>query len=551
LDIQNEINQQEKDLENVRKELENALSNLEATQQELASQQSELETLNIEISLVNQEIEVNQMELDLLNEEIQLKKLEKEEQDRMGNEMIKSGYMRWRSKDLQLSRLLANDDLLEKRAAYEAFLAKVHQRAVTALLDNLLELNLLFGQYDVKVSELKLKDEELRKKKSELEARLWELKNAVNSVSNDIGALKNQQENIENQIQNLLEEQKQAFELEKKILEQDPGGGGGDIKEGEWFFYGSGRDLYQGHGVGMSQWGAHGMASNGFSYSDILTFYYDNTDIADNYFKDINVDGYGIMSLESYVAGLGEVPSKACGTEEQVQQNSMKYKLDDPNTLWDCWPEEAIKAQVVAARTYAWWYTSVFGSICTSASCQVYTGGSEKLWAAQETEGKVIVYNGSPIEAVYSSDNNQGYGTADNDTIWQNIFGDGTPYAYLRSKNDNDYATPTQWTNWTYQTSGFTSQDINNMLTYVVDQSGYSSATKNAIQDIINDIGEVQSLSFVRDNSLRVKKVILKGENGNERSIGGWWFKNIWNNWSYGVGRGDYIYSQTFFLSSK
>jgi|GEM_PF-1229301 len=34
-----------------------------------------------------------------------------------------------------------------------------------------------------------------------------------------------------------------------------------------------------GHGVGMSQWGAQGMAEEGFNYKDIIKFYYPNTEI--------------------------------------------------------------------------------------------------------------------------------------------------------------------------------------------------------------------------------------------------------------------------------
>ena len=32
-----------------------------------------------------------------------------------------------------------------------------------------------------------------------------------------------------------------------------------------------------GHGVGMSQYGANGMAKNGYNYKDILTHYYPGT----------------------------------------------------------------------------------------------------------------------------------------------------------------------------------------------------------------------------------------------------------------------------------
>ena len=34
-----------------------------------------------------------------------------------------------------------------------------------------------------------------------------------------------------------------------------------------------------GHGVGMSQWGAQGMAEKKFHYQDIINFYYPNTEI--------------------------------------------------------------------------------------------------------------------------------------------------------------------------------------------------------------------------------------------------------------------------------
>jgi SpoIID/LytB domain protein len=55
------------------------------------------------------------------------------------------------------------------------------------------------------------------------------------------------------------------------VHSMDPGRGGGTIT-----FYGSG----WGHGVGMSQWGAYGLAKQGWSYTDILKRYYSNTTVA-------------------------------------------------------------------------------------------------------------------------------------------------------------------------------------------------------------------------------------------------------------------------------
>jgi stage II sporulation protein D len=38
-----------------------------------------------------------------------------------------------------------------------------------------------------------------------------------------------------------------------------------------------------GHGLGMSQWGANGMAKLGYKYQDILKYYYSEIKIAPNY----------------------------------------------------------------------------------------------------------------------------------------------------------------------------------------------------------------------------------------------------------------------------
>ena len=84
------------------------------------------------------------------------------------------------------------------------------------------------------------------------------------------------------------------------------------------------------------------------------------------------------------------------------------------------WHEEALKTQVVAARTYLAWTLSrgragsgaTYGfDICATPACQVYGGldqvegsGGER-WAAAvaATDGEVLLYNGAPAQALYSS----------------------------------------------------------------------------------------------------------------------------------------------------
>lgn len=95
------------------------------------------------------------------------------------------------------------------------------------------------------------------------------------------------------------------------------------------------------------------------------------------------------VPIESYVAGVAEMPSR--------------------------WPIEALKAQAVAARTYAWW--SILhaehgeADICDSSACQVYRGadvvddgGDRWARAVEETRSEVLVDDaGSPILARYFS----------------------------------------------------------------------------------------------------------------------------------------------------
>ncbi|MBI3380248.1 SpoIID/LytB domain-containing protein [Candidatus Gottesmanbacteria bacterium] len=134
--------------------------------------------------------------------------------------------------------------------------------------------------------------------------------------------------------------------------------------------------------VGLNQWGAYGRARAGQGYDQILHAYY-NFDGYQNF--DINtkisVDGYGNFSLEDYVKRIYEVP------------------ID--------WPPEVLKAQAIAARSYALAFTNNGGnSICATESCQVFQpnpkGGAWEQ-AVNDTAGKIMVQGGKAIKAWFSS----------------------------------------------------------------------------------------------------------------------------------------------------
>ncbi len=134
--------------------------------------------------------------------------------------------------------------------------------------------------------------------------------------------------------------------------------------------------------IGLNQYGAKGRAEAGQGYEDILRAYYnfDGLQDASTDIK-IRVDGHGEYPLEDYVKRIYEMPAD--------------------------WSMEALKAQAVAARSYALAYTNNgAGSICDSTSCQVFKDeekGGRWNEAVDATRGKVMAQGGSPIKAWFSS----------------------------------------------------------------------------------------------------------------------------------------------------
>jgi stage II sporulation protein D len=76
------------------------------------------------------------------------------------------------------------------------------------------------------------------------------------------------------------------------------------------------------------------------------------------------------------------------------------------------WPQlEALKAQAVAARTYAWRNRGQFEDegydLCATPRCQVYGGSSAEHplsdRAVAETRGRILTWEGEPISALYTA----------------------------------------------------------------------------------------------------------------------------------------------------
>src|SRR3989338_7743001 len=139
------------------------------------------------------------------------------------------------------------------------------------------------------------------------------------------------------------------------------------------------------HRNGLNQYGAWGRAKDGQNEEQILQAYYPSLTLKKDYDQgaQINVEGHGNFSIEDYTKRIYEVPD---------------YWTD--NNL------AVLKAQAVAARTYALNSMQRKGSICTTEACQVFKpepkGGNWEQ-AVNATAGWVFMDGGSPGFTQYAS----------------------------------------------------------------------------------------------------------------------------------------------------
>ncbi|WP_052345749.1 peptidoglycan-binding protein [Paucisalibacillus sp. EB02] len=276
-----------------------------------------------------------------------------------------------------------------------------------------------------------------------------------------------------------------------------------------------------GHAVGMTQWGAYGMAQSGYSYDAILKYYYTGTEIGtrdtENQIVRVlltqNASTLKISSNQPYQVGDKEFLANSETTiqyqdGEYIIKNSdntytrttqfqissskdgllyfdnMQYEgifyvssnsgtmdlvnhLSVENYLKGVVPYEIIpswnnldlfKTQTLAARTYVLKeiqrnYNGKFDVYDTVRS-QVYNGIPKDIpevyvtkinQAISDTKGKVILYNGGLIDAVYSA--SSGGHTVDAVEVW----GNSVPYLVGKEDPYDTFKYSQNW--WSYTIS--------------------------------------------------------------------------------------------------
>jgi stage II sporulation protein D len=263
-----------------------------------------------------------------------------------------------------------------------------------------------------------------------------------------------------------------------------------------------------GHGVGLAQWGAYGFAQHGLTYGQILAHYYTGTSLGPAPVARVRVmmaegrrrltvgseapftvrDGIGqqwhlAAGEQTFGPGLllrttdvpqpqqlpapllfqpGSSPLRFAGSPYRGQllvsvANGSLRAVNSvglegylfgvvPSEMPHTWLPEALKAQAVAARSYALAVrkTGSWFDLYSDTRSQVYLGiAHEKpstTAAVQATAGQVVLYGGRVATTYFYS--SSGGRTAAADEVWQ-----GPPVPYLVSVDD-PYDTISPYHRW-------------------------------------------------------------------------------------------------------
>lgn len=183
-----------------------------------------------------------------------------------------------------------------------------------------------------------------------------------------------------------------------------------------------------------------------------------------------------------------------------IKINEYLYGVVPKEMTYD-WPLEALKAQAVVARSYLVKNIGAYDiygfDICGSFTCQAYGGmDAENIMtnkAVDDTNGKIVTYDGNVIATYYHS-NSGGY-TANSENVWS------TALPYLKAVYD-PYSIGEPYSSWSLKYT-------ESQLIDIIRKNGYNG---NSVLDISADQktfdGRVQKLSIQTD----IDKIVLDKE---------------------------------------
>lgn len=395
--LDDELSKLEREITQLAKQKEDSVNATKPLEGELAGVTSQITSFNARIAGIGNQIKAKEQEVVLLEKNIGNRQEELALEQLKFVEQIKQMYIRDRAQ-VPLSLILSaqNAGDLTNDLSLETTITQKNLASMSEIGSKLVTLQT--DKDSAQKSRLEL---------ASAQSRLQVAKKAVDErasvLAKTINEAKKHQENLSSKITELSAKQQSILSAKNGTfvtgvgdvpLPDDPNASpaynpGFSPAFGAFSFGGFT------HRKGMSQYGAKGRAESGQTAVQILQAYYGKPPISKDTGGTIKVEGKGDINFEdNYLLGIAEMPAS--------------------------FPKEALKAQAIAARSYAWRYKKDGKSICTTEACQVYSAAkaasSPQAWrdAVQATRGQVI----EDVVTYYSSTtggylNTSGWDTTD------------------------------------------------------------------------------------------------------------------------------------------
>jgi peptidoglycan hydrolase CwlO-like protein len=359
-------------IEECQREIDARVGAQNKNEQDLAALEKQIK--NLENLIKSAENQIKKLEADIFARAVDL-----EYQQELFNSKVRRYYIRSQYFSPFLIFLAADNALyLTRELSYRTTMANEDKKVILKISADLSQLSADKEKLEINKSRLAQSKENVAKQAAFLKEEVEKVAKYLGEISGKIASLTSKQ-------QALLTARAGTFtssvgEVPVSSIPCsgppgspvycDPGGGTwfAAFSFGAWT-----------HRKGLSQYGAKGRAESGQNYQEILRAYYGKEPVKKELGANLGVVGYGELNLEYYLLGIAEMPSS--------------------------WPKEALKAQAVAARSYAYRYQQQSKAICTTQACQVFlktkadNPPGEWRQAVEETRGEVV----EDIVAYYSS----------------------------------------------------------------------------------------------------------------------------------------------------
>lgn len=357
------------ELEAIRKKISELQSALDTSQKATAQNEQQLASLNTQLTSLRAQLAQIERDLTVREKDIAVAEERLTTQKNLLDSRVASFYkQKGRSHDALLE-LLVTDNFATflKQFAYQQNLLDADRKSIVRIVLFVRDLEEKKARLESERAAIVPLKQQIDEQSKILEGEVLSAKRKQESIKSEIATLSARQQEIINARSGGFTANIGDSELAddynasiKGFRESAPGG--------HYAVFSFGAHT---HRKGMSQYGARGRANSGQDFRTILREYYGKEPEGRDTGGTIRVAGFGDMDFETtYLYGIAEMPAS--------------------------WPIEALKAQAVAARSYAYRFKTQGKEICVSESCQVFrkskSDSPPEAWrkAVDETRGQVL-----------------------------------------------------------------------------------------------------------------------------------------------------------------